>query len=172
MGVQTHLFTQETSPVLHSAQLYSFRTWLSLFLGKARVTDFGFCKQQKARVPGAVTQPMPARALSHTAVTRIWPSPEVSSARASYGTADRLRFQFLQVRRTVSIQSKKPVPDAIFFHHSFQTMLGLICTCCKKPRVLHSCPRATARRDAPKTYSRNLFLSSAQMLKTNQALSL
>lgn len=27
-------------------------------------------------------------------------------------------------KRTVSIQSKKPVPDAIFFHHSFQTMLG------------------------------------------------
>lgn len=27
-------------------------------------------------------------------------------------------------KRTVSIQSKKPVPDAIFFHHSFQIMLG------------------------------------------------
>lgn len=55
--------------------------------------------------------------------------PDLTSSRSQQHLSQlwHRRLTLLPVsssKRTVSIQSKKPVPDAIFFHHSFQTMLG------------------------------------------------
>lgn len=105
-------------------------------------------------------------------LTHIWPSQGVNSSRTSYGTTGSLYFQFLQV----SIKSKKLAPDTSFFHHSFQTMpsskqshLYLL----HKAMYLPTCHYAMVQiQSNPRHIKESQFLSSTQMLKTKQTLSL
>lgn len=110
--------------VLHRSPLYSFRTLFSLFLGEAIIRDFRFCKQQKStwtwHGDSAHASTSPESCRSHPHLT--FPRSQPHQSQLQHHRLTPLPFS--SSKTAVSIKSNKPVPDASFFHHSFQTMLS------------------------------------------------
>lgn len=156
-----HLLTQIKRKVLFLADLRSSHLGHDSvpFQGrpKSQILDFASNRRQVTRLCNSAQA---KKALSHTAVTRSWPSPAVSSTTDCYGTVHWLCFQFLQIRGQFWYNQINPSPLLASFITAFKQCLveiSPICTCCFKPRVLPTCPCAVMKmwrtRDTSRSFS-------------------